>query len=140
MVMGLLAIDLAIMFSLCLLPLCLGPLNALLCFYFLLAGAPAMMAQWLVTYLFWVSSAHLLHLYLLLLSWAYWPLFLPYQHIEFTTLFIGLSRPIYLFFTSYCSHGFTTSFLGLPRPTFLFLLLLVTFMGLLAIIPTISIH
>ena len=34
--------------------------------------------------------------------WAYWPLSRP---IEFTNLFLGLPRPIYFFFTSFCSCG-----------------------------------
>jgi len=68
----------------------------------------------------WTSLAHLLLLYLFLLSWAYWPSFLPCQLIKFTDLFLGLPWPIYFFFTSYYFYGLTTSLLGLHRPIYFF--------------------
>ena len=46
---------------------------------------------------------------------TYWPLSQPN---EFINLFLRLPRPIYFFFTSYCSYRFTTSLLGLPRPIY----------------------
>ena len=68
----------------------------------------------------WASLAHLLLLYLFLLSWAYWPSFLPCQLIKFTDLFLGLPWPIYFFFTSYYFHGLTTSLFGLHQPIYFF--------------------
>ena len=74
----------------------------------LLAFIFAMLAHW-VYYLFsWVSSAHLLYLYLLLCPWACWLSFLPCWPIGFITSFLGLPRPIYSIFTSYCVHGLTS--------------------------------
>ena len=66
---------------------------------------PATLAYW-VYYLFaWVSSAYLLHFYLLLCPWACWLSFLSRWPIGFIISFIGLPRPIYFTFTSYCFHG-----------------------------------
>ena len=39
---------------------------------------------------------------------------------HFTTLFFGLPRPIYFFFTSFYSYGLTTSFIGHHRPVYFF--------------------
>ena len=90
----------------------------------------ASLAHLLILYLFllpwvcclipWAFSTLLLHPYLSLLLWAYLPSFLPCQPIEFTTLFLGLPRLIYFFFTSYYFHRLTTSFLGYPRPIYFF--------------------
>ena len=102
MVMGLLAINLVILLHcVChdlVLPLLLiTPMG-------LLAGVPTILAHWPINSLQWASLVHLLHLYLLSFLWAYQPSFLPRQPIEFTTLFLGLPRPIY-FFISFYSHG-----------------------------------
>ena len=65
----------------------------------------AMLAHW-ICYLFpWALMTHLLYFYLLLCPWACWLSFLPHWHIGFITPFLGVPRPIYFTFTTYCVHG-----------------------------------
>ena len=73
----------------------------------LLVVIPAMLAYWAYYLFSWASSAHLLCLYLLLCPWVCWRLFLPCWPIGFITSLLGLPRPIYSIFTSYCVHGLT---------------------------------
>ena len=63
--------------------------------------------------------ALLLYLYLLLLLWAYWPLFMSCQPI-LPLYSLGFLSPIYFFFTSFYSFGLTTSFLGHHQPIYFF--------------------
>ena len=70
----------------------------------LVVVSPAILTCW-VCYLFASASlAHLLYLYLLLLSWACWLLFLSHWPIGLATSFFGLLQLIYFIFTSYSSY------------------------------------
>ena len=120
MVMGLLAINLVILlhcvcYSFCLSFISYYPVG-------LLADVPAVLAHWSINSLLRASLAHLPHLYLSLLLWAYLPSFLPCQPIEFTTLFLEFPQPIYFFFffTSHYSHELTISFLEYLWPIYFF--------------------
>ena len=64
-------------------------------------------------------QALLLYLYLLLLLWAYWPLFMSCQPI-LPLYSLGFLGPIYFFFTSFYTFGLTTSFLGHHQPIYFF--------------------
>ena len=58
--------------------------------------------------------------------------------MNFLIPFFGLPRPIFYFLSiSYNSHKLTTSFLGFPRPICFLLGHLLSFVGLLTIIPAI---
>ena len=118
----------------------------------LLVVIPAMLAYWVYYLLSWVSSAHLLCLYLLLCSWVCWLSFLPCWPIGFITSFLGFLRPTYFVFTSYCAHrpvgchswhvgllGLLPLFLGFLGPFTLSLPLIVP-MGLLIVIPVTLAH
>ena len=70
----------------------------------LVAFSPAILTCW-VCYLFtWASLAHLLYLYLLIFSRAYWLFFLSCWPIGLATSFFRLLQPIYSIFTYYSSH------------------------------------
>ena len=74
----------------------------------------------------------LLHLYLLLLLWAYWPLSLSCQSIEFTNLFLGFPDPFTFSLPLIIPNGLLFHSLGILG-LFISSLPLVIFMGLLAL-------
>ena len=81
----------------------------------------------------------LLHLYLLLLLWDYWPLFLSCHHIEFTNLFLGFPGLFTSSLPLIIPMGLLLHSLGILSH-FISSLPLVIFMGLLAFNPATPVH
>ena len=72
------------------------------------ADAPAMLAHFFISFLVKASLAYFPHLYLF---WA-WLAYIPVILAHFTTSFLGLSLPIYLFSTFFTFMGFLLDSLG----------------------------
>ena len=81
----------------------------------------------------------LLHLYLLLLLWDYWPLFLSCHPIEFTNLFLGFPGPFTSSLPLIILMSLLLHSLGILGQ-FISSLPLVIFMGLLAFNPATPVH